>query len=138
MLPSFPDSAHGSGEFNTLLLPDVQKQFVQHVKEVYQRDDTLGNGYISSDLNFQFDGRTVRLEYTLWCAVPGTDYCILQLIQPCHIRLLGLAVDLLDFTAKLLQLLLDTAHTVGGKALRLRLLRSDVRQGRFRRSAGAS
>ena len=44
---------NGSGEFNTLLLPDVQKQFVQHVKEVYQRDDTLGNGYISSDLNFQ-------------------------------------------------------------------------------------
>ena len=57
----------GSGEFNTLLLPDVQKQFVQHVKEVYQRDDTLGNGYISSDLNFQFDGRTVRLEYTFTC-----------------------------------------------------------------------
>ena len=58
---------NGSGEFNTLLLPDVQKQFVQHVKEVYQRDDTLGNGYISSDLNFQFDGRTVRLEYTFTC-----------------------------------------------------------------------
>ena len=57
----------GSGEFNTLLLPDIQKQFVQHVKEVYQRDDTLGNGYISSDLNFQFDGRTVRLEYTFTC-----------------------------------------------------------------------
>ena len=27
----------GSGEFNMLLLPDVQKQFVQHVKEVYDR-----------------------------------------------------------------------------------------------------
>ena len=57
----------GSGEFNALLLPDVQKQFVQHVKEVYERDDTLGNGYISSDLNFQFDGRTVQLEYTFSC-----------------------------------------------------------------------
>ena len=28
----------GSGEFNMLLLPDVQKQFVQHVKEVYEQD----------------------------------------------------------------------------------------------------
>ena len=57
----------GSGEFNTLLLPEVQKQFVQHVKEVYEKDDTLGNGYISSDLNFQFDDRTVKLEYTFTC-----------------------------------------------------------------------
>ena len=57
----------GSGEFNTLLLPEVQKQFVQHVKKVYEKDDTLGNGYISSDLNFQFDGRTVKLEYTFTC-----------------------------------------------------------------------
>ena len=73
----------GSGEFNTLLLPDVQKQFVQHVKEVYQRDDTLGNGYISSDLNFQFDGRTVTLEYTFTChdenkaeAESFSTYCV--------------------------------------------------------------
>ncbi len=57
----------GSGEFNALLLPDVQKQFVQHVKEVYERDDTLGSGYISSDLNFHFDGRTIQLEYTFSC-----------------------------------------------------------------------
>ena len=57
----------GSGEFNTLLLPDVQKQFVQHVKEVYEQDNTLGSGYISSDLNFRFDGRTVKLEYTFTC-----------------------------------------------------------------------
>ena len=57
----------GSGEFNTLLLPDIQKQFVQHVKEVYERDDTLGNGFISSDLNFHFDGRNVQLEYTFSC-----------------------------------------------------------------------
>ena len=33
----------GSGEFNMLLLPDVQKQFVQHVKEVYEQDNTLGS-----------------------------------------------------------------------------------------------
>lgn len=57
----------GSGEFNTLLLPDIQKQFVQHVKEVYERDDTLGNSFISSDLNFHFDGRNVQLEYTFSC-----------------------------------------------------------------------
>ena len=32
----------GSGEFNMLLLPDVQKQFAQHVKKVYEKDDVLG------------------------------------------------------------------------------------------------
>ena len=64
---SFRLDFDGSGEFNMLLLPDVQKQFVQHVKEVYERDDTLGNGYISSDLNFHFDGRNVQLEYTFSC-----------------------------------------------------------------------
>ena len=57
----------GSGEFNVLLLPDIQKQFTQHVKEVYERDDTLGSGYVSSDLNFHFDGRMVQLEYTFSC-----------------------------------------------------------------------
>lgn len=31
---SFRLDFDGSGEFNTLLLPDVQKQFVQHVKEL--------------------------------------------------------------------------------------------------------
>nr|WP_325296554.1 hypothetical protein [uncultured Oscillibacter sp.] len=64
---SFRLDFDGSGEFNMLLLPDVQKQFVQHVKEVYEQDNTLGSGYVSSDLNFQFDGRTVKLEYTFTC-----------------------------------------------------------------------
>ncbi len=73
----------GSGEFNTLLLPDIQKQFVQHVKEVYQQDDTLGSGYISSDLNFRFDDRKVQLEYTFSChdeneaeAESFSKYCV--------------------------------------------------------------
>ena len=57
----------GSGEFNVLLLPDIQKQFTQHVKKVYERDDTLGSGYVSSNLNFHFDGRMVQLEYTFSC-----------------------------------------------------------------------
>lgn len=57
----------GSGEFNMLLLPDIQKQFVQHVKKVYEQDSTLGDGYVSSDLNFHFDGRTAQLEYTFSC-----------------------------------------------------------------------
>ena len=58
----------GSGEFNILLLPDIQKQFVQHVKEVFERDDTLGKSYyVTSDLNFHFDGRMVQLEYTFSC-----------------------------------------------------------------------
>ena len=80
---SFRLDFDGSGEFNMLLLPDVQKQFAQHVKEVYQRDDTLGNGYISSDLNFKFDGRMVRLEYTFTChdeneaeAESFSTYCV--------------------------------------------------------------
>ena len=45
-------------EFNILLLKDVQKAFAQHVKEVYERDDTLRE-YIDGDLNFHFDNRTV-------------------------------------------------------------------------------
>lgn len=57
----------GSGDFNMLLLPDIQKQFAQHVKEVYAQDDTLGSGHISSNLNFHFDGRMVQLEYTFSC-----------------------------------------------------------------------
>ena len=56
---SFRLDFDGSGEFNMLLLPDVQKQFVQHVKEVYEKDNTLGSGYVSSDLNFRFNG--------VWC-----------------------------------------------------------------------
>ena len=64
---SFRLDFDGSGEFNLLLLPDVQKQFAQHVKKVYERDNTLGNGYVSSDLNFHFDGRMVQLEYPFSC-----------------------------------------------------------------------
>ena len=55
----------GSGDFNLLLLPDVQKKFAQHVKEVFEQD-VIGE-YISSDLNFHFDGRTAQLEYTFSC-----------------------------------------------------------------------
>ena len=73
----------GSGEFHTLLLPDVQKQRAQHVKKVYEQDDTLGNGYVSSNLDFRFDGRTVQLEYTFSChdeneaeAESFSDYCV--------------------------------------------------------------
>lgn len=77
----------GSGDFNMLMLPDIQKQFVQHVKKVYERDDTLGNGYISSDLNFSFDGRMVQLEYNFSChdeneaeAESFSSYCV-QCVQ---------------------------------------------------------
>lgn len=73
----------GSGEFNMLLLPDIQKQFVQHVKKVYEQDDTLGNGYISGNLDFHFDGRMVQLEYTFSCfdeneaeAESFSTYCV--------------------------------------------------------------
>ena len=73
----------GTGESNILLLPDIQKQFVQHVKEVFEQDATLGSGYVSSDLNFHFDGRTVQLEYTFSChdeneaeAESFSKYCV--------------------------------------------------------------
>ena len=54
----------GSGEFNVLLLPDIQKQFTQHVKKVYERDDTLGSGYVSSNLSFHFDGQVKNFYVT--------------------------------------------------------------------------
>ena len=57
----------GSDEFNMLLLPDIQKQFAQHVKEVYEQDDTLGDGYVSGDLSFHFSGRIVQLDYIFHC-----------------------------------------------------------------------
>ena len=69
-------------EFNILLLKDVQKAFAQHVKEVYERDDTLRE-YIDGDLNFQFDNRTVQLEYDFVCcdesraeAESFSEYCV--------------------------------------------------------------
>ena len=72
----------GAEEFNTLLLPDVQEAFVNHVKEVYERNDTLRE-YISGDLNFRFDGRRVDLEYVFSCcdeneaeAESFSEYCV--------------------------------------------------------------
>ena len=69
-------------EFNILLLKDVQKAFAQHVKEVYERDDTLCE-YIEGDLNFHFDNRTVQLEYNFTCcdesraeAESFSEYCV--------------------------------------------------------------
>ena len=55
----------GSGELNLLALPDVQQQFAQHVKKVFQQDE-MGS-YISGDLDFQFNGRTGWVEYTFSC-----------------------------------------------------------------------
>ena len=72
-----------AGEFNALLIPDIQKQFAQHVKEVFEQDATLGGGYVSSNLNFHFDGRTAQLEYTFSChdeneaeAESFSKYCV--------------------------------------------------------------
>ena len=95
----------GSGEFNMLLLPDVQKQFVQHVKEVYEQDNTLGDGYISSDLNFRFDGRTVKLEYTFTChdkneeeAESFSAYCVRGVQK--KLEGIGCKVRAIDCTAE--------------------------------------
>ena len=57
-----------SPEFNSLLLPNIQKEFVKHVQSVYEHDDTLGNGYVQGDLTFSFQGsRTVYLDYVFEC-----------------------------------------------------------------------
>lgn len=57
-----------SPEFNSLLFPDIQKQFVSHVQSVYEQDSTLGDGYVQGDLNFSFQGnRTVHLDYVFQC-----------------------------------------------------------------------
>lgn len=73
----------GEGVCNLMMLPEVQKQFALHVKEVFEQDDTLGCGYISSDLNFRFDGRNGDLEYTFSChdeneaeAESFSTYCV--------------------------------------------------------------
>ena len=78
---SFRLDFDGSGEFNMLLLPNIQEQFTQHVKKVFEQDEMIG--YISSDLNFQFDGRMVQLEYTFSChdeneaeAESFSTYCV--------------------------------------------------------------
>ena len=79
-----------SGEFNMLLLPEIQKQFVQHVKEVYEQDETLGESYISSDLDFHLEGRMVQLEYTFSChdeneaeAESFSAYCVRGIQDSC-------------------------------------------------------
>jgi len=71
-----------SGEFNTLLLPDVQHQFAAHVKEVFEKDDTLRE-YSTGDLTLHFDGRRAELEYTFTChdenaaeAESFSTYCV--------------------------------------------------------------
>lgn len=72
----------GEGEMNLLALPDIQQAFANHVKEVYEQDDTL-SGYIQSELTFSFDRRWVDLEYTFVChdeneaeAESFSEYCV--------------------------------------------------------------
>lgn len=63
---SFVLDFDGSGEFNMLLFPNVHQQFTEHVRKVYEQDETLRD-YISSDLSFRFENRWVWLEYTFSC-----------------------------------------------------------------------
>lgn len=72
----------GSGEVNILALPDVQRAFAEHVRNVFQQDETLGD-YIDGDLTFQFDGRRAEVEYTFSCydesqeeAESFSEYCV--------------------------------------------------------------
>ena len=46
-----------SSEFNSLAVNDLRKVFVEHVKNVFEKDETLGDpGYVSGPLNFKFCG----------------------------------------------------------------------------------
>ena len=71
-----------SPEFNSLLLPDIQKKFVKHVQSVYEKDDTLGDGYVQGDLTFSFQSsRTVYLDSVFQCcdeneAESFSKYCV--------------------------------------------------------------
>lgn len=78
---SFRLDFDGSGELNLLALPDVQKQFAQHVKKVFEQEG-MGD-YISGDLDFHFNGRAGWVEYTFSChdeneaeAESFSDYCV--------------------------------------------------------------
>ena len=53
-----------SSEFNSLAVNDLRKVFVEHVKNVFEKDETLGDpGYVSGPLNFKFSGQKVKLQY---------------------------------------------------------------------------
>lgn len=72
----------GGNDLNDLAFPDVYQAFTDHVKEVFQEDDTLKD-YVSSNLDFHFDGRKCRLEYTFSChdeseaeAESFSEYCV--------------------------------------------------------------
>lgn len=73
-----------SPEFNSLLRPNIQNQFIKHVQSVYEQDDTLGDGYVQGGLNFSFQGnRTVHLDYVFQChdeneteAESFSKYCV--------------------------------------------------------------
>ena len=72
----------GTGELNLLALPDVRRAFSGHVRDVFQRDRTLGS-YVCGDLTFQFHGRYAELEYTFGChdeneaeAESFSDFCV--------------------------------------------------------------
>lgn len=72
----------GNGEMNLLALPDVQRAFASHVQKVFQANDTLRD-YVTSDLDFSFDGRHCGLKYTFSCfdeneaeAESFSQYCV--------------------------------------------------------------
>ncbi len=79
---SFVLNFDGDGALNIMALPTVHQQFVEHVREIYEQDDTLC-AHIRGNLNFRFDGPRVRLEYTFSCHDENTaeaesfsTYCV--------------------------------------------------------------
>lgn len=72
----------GGSDLNDFAYPAVYRAFTDHVKEVFLADDILKN-YITSNLDFHFDGRKCCLEYTFSChdeseaeAESFSEYCV--------------------------------------------------------------
>ena len=73
-----------SSEFNSLAVNDLRKVFVEHVKNVFEKDETLGDpGYVSGPLNFKFSGQKVKLQYVFKCCDENNEeaesfaaYCV--------------------------------------------------------------
>ena len=79
---SFRLDFDGNGEMNLLLMPEIRHAFANHVRDVFERNETLRD-YVSGDLNFRFSGSMVFLEYMFSCcdeneveAESFSEYCV--------------------------------------------------------------
>ena len=56
----------GTGEMNILAMPAVQSSFADQVASLFRDDRTLSE-HVSGNLDFAFDGRNARIQYTFSC-----------------------------------------------------------------------